>query len=97
VFVHPGRWPEPFGRTVLEAMQFHTPCIVSNVGAPPWIVDQSGLIFDNGDSEDLATKLKQILIDEGLRSSLQKQCGERIQKFQPDSVVDNIEKKFAYL
>lgn len=38
VFVHPGIWPEPFGRTLLEAMRSELPVVVTNVGGPADIV-----------------------------------------------------------
>lgn len=38
-FVHPGIWPEPFGRTILEAMETGLPVLVSNIGGPAEIVD----------------------------------------------------------
>jgi len=43
VFVHPGRLPEPFGRTLLEALQFDCPLVVSAVGAPPWVAGEAGV------------------------------------------------------
>jgi glycosyltransferase involved in cell wall biosynthesis len=30
MFIHPGIWPEPFGRTILEAMQFGLPVVATN-------------------------------------------------------------------
>jgi glycosyltransferase involved in cell wall biosynthesis len=38
-FVHPGHWPEPFGRTLLEAMESGLPVLVSDIGGPAEIVD----------------------------------------------------------
>jgi glycosyltransferase involved in cell wall biosynthesis len=38
-FIHPGVWPEPFGRTVLEAMQTGLPVLVSDIGGPAEIID----------------------------------------------------------
>jgi glycosyltransferase involved in cell wall biosynthesis len=42
VFVHPDLWPEPVGRTVLEAMQHGLPIVCSDVGGPPWICGDAG-------------------------------------------------------
>ncbi|GGL22026.1 hypothetical protein GCM10009037_01750 [Halarchaeum grantii] len=39
VFVHPGVWPEPFGRTILEAMETGLPVLVSDIGGPAEVID----------------------------------------------------------
>ena len=43
-FIHPGRWPEPFGRTILEAMQMRTPIIATNRGGPKDVLKKEQLI-----------------------------------------------------
>ena len=58
VFVHPCLFPEPFGRTIIEAMSFGLPCIVSDKGAPPEIVSNAGLVHTAGDYRDLYKKIK---------------------------------------
>jgi glycosyltransferase involved in cell wall biosynthesis len=57
LFVHPGRWPEPGGRTILEAMTIGVPIIVSDLGGPPWLLGDVGLTFEPGSSRDLAAKM----------------------------------------
>jgi glycosyltransferase involved in cell wall biosynthesis len=57
IIVHPGRWPEPCARSVLEAIAHGTPILVSNVGGPPWIVGPYGRTFRPGDPADLAAQL----------------------------------------
>ena len=64
VFVHPSIWPEPFGRTIIEAIAAQTPIIVSNIGAPPEIINGSGLTFKPGDIDDLKRKLEFIFSNE---------------------------------
>lgn len=70
VFVHPCIRPEAFGRTIIEAMVCKLPIITSDVGAPPKIVGDSGLIFKTGDSNQLTQRLEQILNDDKLRKRL---------------------------
>lgn len=43
-FVHPAKWPEPFGRTLLEAFQMGTPVIATNKGGPKDILPENQLI-----------------------------------------------------
>ena len=59
-FVHPGRWPEPFGRTVIEAMALGVPTIVSYTGGPPWLVGSYGRMFTPGDPSDLAVEIDRL-------------------------------------
>lgn len=94
VFVHPCRWPEPFGRTILEAMQFNTPCIVSNAGAPPWVAGDAGLVFEQNNPESLSNKLTEYFVHEELRDSLKKSCKKRVNEFEPEIIIEEIEKLY---
>jgi len=54
VFVHPGVWPEPFGRTILEAMQAGLPIVATDIGGPAETVPQGDLLCEPADSVGLA-------------------------------------------
>ncbi|MDB9302597.1 glycosyltransferase family 4 protein [Halorubrum ezzemoulense] len=58
IFVHPGIWPEPFGRTLLEAMQADLPIVATNIGGPKDIVPNKELLCPPRDSEQLAKSIK---------------------------------------
>jgi glycosyltransferase involved in cell wall biosynthesis len=58
VFVHPGVWPEPFGRTILEAMQARLPVVATNVGGPAETVPQEALLCEPGDPRALAAAIE---------------------------------------
>ncbi len=58
VFVHPGLWPEPFGRTILESMQAELPVVCTEVGGPADIVRQSELRCPPGDPVALADAVR---------------------------------------
>jgi starch synthase len=60
IFVHPGRWPEPGGRSVLEALTLGIPTIVSYTGGPPWLVGTCGRTFTPGDAADLAIEIDRL-------------------------------------
>ena len=90
VFVHPAIWAEPFGRIILEAMQFNLPLIVSNAGAPPEIVGDAGLVFEKGNVDDLAQKLLLVYRDEKLRQRLSSNCSKVLQNYDRDKVIDRI-------
>ena len=90
VFVHPGIWAEPFGRTILEAMQFQVPLVVSNIGAPPEIVGEAGLVFERGNVDDLAQKLEMVSRDKELRQRLSSNCPKVLQAYEQDKVLGRI-------
>ncbi|MDZ7731081.1 MAG: glycosyltransferase family 4 protein [Natrialbaceae archaeon] len=58
VFVHPGVWPEPFGRTILEAMQAGLPVVATDVGGPGETVPQQDLRCPPGDPSALAVAIE---------------------------------------
>ena len=59
--VHPSIEPEPFGRTLVEAMLCRTPVIAAASGAAPEIlVDGTGLLVPPGDPEALAVALDEV-------------------------------------
>lgn len=94
VFVHAGRWPEPFGRTILEAMQCTTPPVVSNIGAPPWIADSAGMVFERGNANNLAKVLSDLQKNPNKLDRLKDNCPEQLSKFEPEKVISEIEGKY---
>ena len=90
VFVHPGIWAEPFGRTVLEAMQFRVPPLVSNIGAPPNTIGDAGLVFEPGNVDDLAQKLETVCRDKELRQRLSANCSRVLEAYEQDKVLGRI-------
>lgn len=60
IFVMPTIWYEGFPNVLLEAMLHVKPVICSNIGGLPEIVEdgKTGLLFEPGDSKDLAEKIR---------------------------------------
>ncbi|ELY87076.1 glycosyltransferase family 4 protein [Natrinema altunense] len=58
VFVHPGIWPEPFGRTVIEAMEAGLPVVATNTGGPADIIDSQQLLCPPADALAIADAIK---------------------------------------
>ncbi|WP_226007603.1 glycosyltransferase family 4 protein [Natrinema salinisoli] len=54
VFVHPGVWPEPFGRTILEAMQAGLPVVATDIGGPSETIPQPELLVEPSDLSSLS-------------------------------------------
>ena len=77
LFIFPSLY-EGFGLPPLEAMKRGLPVVSSNTTCMPEILEEAALYFDPLDIEDMAEKIKQVLIDENLRSELVKKGYEQI-------------------
>jgi len=83
VFVLPSFW-EGFGIPVVEAMAVGTPVVVSKAGSLPEIVDDSGLIVDPGNPQEIARGIDKIINDKTLSERLRKEGLSRAKKFNWD-------------
>ncbi|GBF33922.1 glycosyltransferase [Desulfocucumis palustris] len=90
IFVHPGVWPEPFGRTILEAMTYGLPCIVSDLGAPPDIVENAGLVFPAGNVKSLFKCLIELHDNEDTRNEMASNIKLILNKYKSEKVLKNI-------
>jgi glycosyltransferase involved in cell wall biosynthesis len=66
-------WPttyEGFGLPVVEAMACGTPVLTSNVSSLPEIAGEAALLVDPGDVEAIASGLRRLAEDDGLRGEL---------------------------
>lgn len=97
VFIHPGRWPEPFGRTLLEAWQMNCAIIASDIGGPPWILGNAGLLFERNDASALAKQIDRCATNETLRTDLIQRGDARLEKFSPKTILDTIESQMLEL
>jgi starch synthase len=90
VFVHPALWPEPFPRTILEAIAHRLPLLVSSSGSSASIIGPAGLSFKTGDEKDLADKLGALLADEDLRNRMAIAGEGVLQRYHPDTVMSQV-------
>jgi glycosyltransferase involved in cell wall biosynthesis len=81
VFVHPARWPEPFGRTIVEAMHHGLPIVAPSLGAAAWVAGESAITFTNGSEEELRETLRKIVADRPLREKLGAAARARVLAF----------------
>ncbi len=72
IVVHPSERPEPFGRTIVEAMAMGRAVVVSRAGgaAELFVEGQSALGHRPGDAGDLARAVLELARDETLRARL---------------------------
>lgn len=80
-FIHPCRWIEPFGRTIVEAMDFGLPIITTSDTGASWAMGKGGLSFKNGNEKELAEKIKILQKNTELKFSLSKEAKLRAKEF----------------
>ena len=83
----PARWPEPFGRSKLEAMAFGLPILTSDHGSAREILGEAGLYHWPFDTRDLAEKLRRLLTDGDLRRQLGQAGQARLPAYAPERIV----------
>ena len=90
LFVHPAQWPEPFGRTIIEAMQHGLPIVCGDVGAPPWVSGSAGVTYPVGDTTALADQLDTLLADSERRRRMAQYTQVELERFEPSLVTGQI-------
>jgi glycosyltransferase involved in cell wall biosynthesis len=83
VVVHASIKPEPFGRTIIEALASGVPLVAAREGGPVEIVGASGsaLFHTPGDARDLADKVISVLTDAALAATLSVAALDRAKMF----------------
>jgi glycosyltransferase involved in cell wall biosynthesis len=72
IVVHASTRPEPFGRTIVEAMASGRAVIAADAGAAPELVEpgRTGLLHRPGDPDDLARQMLSLVRDPATRARL---------------------------
>ena len=73
-------WKEQFGHVLIEAMACQVPVIGSDSGEIPHVIDNSGLVFPEGDDQALAERLQQLIQQPEQQQQLAKKGYERAMK-----------------
>jgi glycosyltransferase involved in cell wall biosynthesis len=71
-------WIEQFGRVLPEAMSCETPVIGSRSGEIPYVIGDAGLIFAEGNVQELITCIRQLLDDPNLYAHLASKGRQRV-------------------
>jgi glycosyltransferase involved in cell wall biosynthesis len=81
-------WEEQFGHILVEAMAVGTVVAGARSGAIPEVIDDSEVLFDSGDVEQLASILRRFADEEDFWKSRQKIQGERVRtKYSHEAVA----------
>lgn len=79
-FVYPSLY-EGFGLPVLEAMSYSIPVACSETTAVGEVAGDAALKFDPTSTDDMAAKMRQLLLDPALRAKLVERGRERVKDF----------------
>jgi glycosyltransferase involved in cell wall biosynthesis len=91
-------WKEQFGRVLIEAMACGVPVIGSDSGEIPNVIGDAGLIFHEGDSDDLCRQLQRIHDDRQLREELVQRGLDRVRKrFSTEAVAEEYLRLFQLI
>jgi glycosyltransferase involved in cell wall biosynthesis len=93
VLAVPSTSPEPFGRTILEAMASGTPVIATAHGGPLDIIEdgETGLLVPPGDPAALAVAIIQMAEEPGWRERMgEAGRAEVVEKYTTDKYVDRV-------
>ena len=72
------RWKEQFGRVLTEAMASGVPPVGSDSGEIPHVIGNAGLIFREGNVDDLVHKLRLLMDQPELHAELARRGRERV-------------------
>jgi glycosyltransferase involved in cell wall biosynthesis len=72
------RWKEQYGRVLPEAMASGVPPIGSSSGEIPHVIGDGGLVFQEGDVDDLVRKLRLLMDDPHLHRTLAERGRQRV-------------------
>ncbi len=70
-------WKEQFGHVLIEAMGCQVPVIGSDSGEIPHVIQDTGLVFPEGDSDALRDRLRQLITQPQLATELGKRGYDR--------------------
>ncbi len=91
-------WKEQFGHVLIEAMACGIPVIGSTCGEIPNVIGNSGLIFKEGDVNDLAEKLRMLYEDKVLYNELKQKGRERVLKeYTHEKIAEKLKKIYENL
>lgn len=100
ILVHASIKPEPFGRTVIEAMACGVPVVASGAGGILETVQagKNGLLYPPGDVLSMTSEVRKLLADQEMRVALAKEGHKNFQRdFSIQKHVDRISEVYSEL
>ncbi len=90
ILVHPARWPEPFGRTIVEAMQRGVVPVVPARGGAVWAAGDAAATFRSGRAASLAAVLRELMADASRLAALRAKGISRAAAFGKATVLPSL-------
>jgi len=87
IIVIPSRWPEPFGIVALEGIACGCIAVGSEQGGLSEAIGNCGITFRNGDSEELADRLGELLRNAKMREKFQAASPVHLERFRAQTVA----------
>lgn len=79
---------EGFGLAIVEGMAASKPAIASNVSGLQEIISGHGILFEQGNEQDLAEKIQSLIDDPDYSAKVAAKCYQRAQEFDINRMVD---------
>jgi glycosyltransferase involved in cell wall biosynthesis len=89
VIVIPSRWPEPFGIVALEGIACGCIAVGSEQGGLSEAIGNCGMTFRNGDSQELADRLRTLLNDSQMREKFRASASAHLERFRAQTVAQH--------
>jgi glycosyltransferase involved in cell wall biosynthesis len=74
-------WKEQFGRVLAEAMACETPVIGSSSGEIPYVIGHAGLVFSEGNAQELVVCVRKLLENPALYATLAAKGRQRVLEY----------------
>ena len=96
IFVLPTRTNEMFGMAAIEAQACGRPVVCSNQGGLPEVVDRtSGLLFQPGDGNDLASQLRTLMDNAEMRRSFSAAAVTNAKRFAWETITSDLQQVYC--
>lgn len=96
-FVHPCRFPEPLGRTIIEALFFGRPIVTSEHTGSAWAAGDAGVTAKMGSADDLKRALAELYGHPGRLTELSHAAPARVDFFDVRRWTITLEESLARL
>jgi glycosyltransferase involved in cell wall biosynthesis len=87
VVVIPSRWPEPFGIVAPEGIACGCIAVGSEEGGLSEAIGDCGMAFPNGDSQELADRLRILLSDSQMREKFRMAAPAHLEQFRSQTIA----------
>ncbi len=95
VFVKPACWPEPFGRTCLEALALGLPVLAADVPSAREILGSNALYYRPFDVGDFAARLEALIESDERRKCIGAGAAARLRRYSPSKAADGVLRVYA--